>query len=211
MPAGQGPGNADGALQGVNSDAPFAAEIQSFLQEKYRFGGCFSRRLHPMVAGGHQTTNLGVRSSKSLRTRHFFHFPCDSGDTLHKGSVQRLIFPNETDPADFSDVSSWGQKMLNLLNVHRNQSGHQSFSFYRCSFCPAGRGTSTCVYRREPTTTDTILSRLTGHVTMSPTLKPQLGMPLIGFFLFASARRPLTILWRVIVPFSMPLGGANAR
>ncbi len=40
------------------------------------------------------------------------------GDVLHKGTLDRLISPKPF-KMDYQDIMEWGQKILNLLSVHR--------------------------------------------------------------------------------------------
>lgn len=40
------------------------------------------------------------------------------GDVLHRGSLKRILDPENQNPADFEDIRHWGQKILNLLSIH---------------------------------------------------------------------------------------------
>ncbi len=41
------------------------------------------------------------------------------GDELHMGNLKQRILPKTPTQNDYSDVSVWGQKLLNLLSAHR--------------------------------------------------------------------------------------------
>jgi len=41
------------------------------------------------------------------------------GDLLHKGNLKKIIEQSVPDKRDFQDINEWGQKILNLLSVHR--------------------------------------------------------------------------------------------